>query len=212
NPAYDPERKKGLQNELRLDDPIKMRAGVGGQHRMARPYSQDLRDRVVGSVVAGRSCRTTAVLFGVCVASVVKWSQRYRASGSAAAKPMGGHRRRILRSEREWLLGRITEKPDLTLRAVLAELVNRGMVVSHGALGAFFAREGITLKKSLHASEQDHVDVARRRARWRQHQGRLDPRRLVFIDETWAKDQHDPPPRALRPRHPAGCQGAARPL
>jgi transposase len=29
--------------------------------------------------------------------------------------------------------------------------------------------------------------VARRRARWKQHQGRLDPTRLVFIDETWAK-------------------------
>ena len=29
--------------------------------------------------------------------------------------------------------------------------------------------------------------MARKRARWRRHQGKLDPRRLVFIDETWAK-------------------------
>jgi transposase len=29
--------------------------------------------------------------------------------------------------------------------------------------------------------------VARKRARWRRHQGKLDPSRLVFIDETWAK-------------------------
>ena len=29
--------------------------------------------------------------------------------------------------------------------------------------------------------------MARRRARWRRHQGKLDPARLVFIDETWAK-------------------------
>ena len=43
------------------------------------------------------------------------------------------------------------------------------------------------LKKSLHASEQDRPDVARRRARWKQHQGKLDPTRVVFIDETWAK-------------------------
>src|ERR1700739_2937671 len=42
-------------------------------------------------------------------------------------------------------------------------------------------------KKSLHAAEQDRVDVARRRAQWKKYQGRLDPRRLVFIDETWAK-------------------------
>ena len=42
-------------------------------------------------------------------------------------------------------------------------------------------------KKSLHASEQDRPDVARRRAQWKKYQGRLDPSRLVFIDETWAK-------------------------
>jgi hypothetical protein len=45
---------------------------------------------------------------------VVKWSQRYRATGSAAAKRMGEHRRRILLGERVWLLARIEEKPDLT--------------------------------------------------------------------------------------------------
>src|SRR6266404_5161958 len=42
-------------------------------------------------------------------------------------------------------------------------------------------------KKTLFASEQDRHDVARKRQRWKSHQGRLDPDRLVFIDETWAK-------------------------
>ena len=42
-------------------------------------------------------------------------------------------------------------------------------------------------KKTLFASEQDRPDVARKRQRWKSHQGRLDPARLVFIDETWAK-------------------------
>jgi transposase len=42
-------------------------------------------------------------------------------------------------------------------------------------------------KKTLFATEQDRPDVARRRARWKAYQGRLDPARLVFIDETWAK-------------------------
>ena len=49
-----------------------------------------LRNRVVSSVASGRTCRATAALFGVSVASVVKWSQRWHAGGSAAAKPMGG--------------------------------------------------------------------------------------------------------------------------
>jgi transposase len=37
------------------------------------------------------------------------------------------------------------------------------------------------------ATEQNRPDVAWRRARWRRYQGRIDPARLVFIDETWAK-------------------------
>ena len=45
---------------------------------MARAYSLDLRERVVGAVAAGQSCRSVAKTFMVSVASVVKWSQRQR--------------------------------------------------------------------------------------------------------------------------------------
>jgi transposase len=82
------------------------------------------------------------------VASVVKWSQRWRASGSAAAKPMGGRRPLRLTGERAWLLARIAEKPDLTLRAVVAELAERGTPASYGAVWRFFKHEGITFKKN----------------------------------------------------------------
>src|SRR6476619_5223375 len=54
-------------------------------------------------------------------------------------------------------------------------------------MGVFRARGHHVQKKSLHASEQDRPDIARRRERWKKYQGRLDARRLVFIDETWAK-------------------------
>ena len=42
------------------------------------------------------------------------------------------------------------------------------------------------------ASEQDRPDVARRRAQWRKYQGRIDPKRLVFIDETWTRTNMAP--------------------
>ena len=47
-------------------------------------------------------------------------------------------------------------------------------------------------KKTLFAIEQLRPQVARRRAQWRKYQGRLDPKRLVFIDETWAKTNMTP--------------------
>src|SRR5882762_4024811 len=114
---------------------------------MARAYSLDLRERVVAAVTAGASCRKVASIFKVSVASVVKWSQRFRATGSAAARPVGGRRPYALAGEREWLLGRLAEKPDLTLRALVGELAQRGIVVSYYAVWHFFEHEGISFKK-----------------------------------------------------------------
>ncbi len=114
---------------------------------MARSYSLDLRERVVGAFAAGETCRSVAARFDVSVASVVKWSQRYRATGSAAALPRGGNRPYALAGEREWLLARIAETPDLTLRGLVAELLGRGIAVSYYAVWYFFDHEGISFKK-----------------------------------------------------------------
>ena len=113
---------------------------------MARAYSLDLRERVVAAVAAGDSCRAVAATFKVSVASVVKWSQRFRATGSAAARPMGGNRPYAL-AERDWLLARLAEQPDITLRALVAELAERGIKVSYYAVWHFFEHEGISFKK-----------------------------------------------------------------
>jgi transposase len=128
---------------------------------MGRAYSLDLRERVVAAVLAGESCRAVAATFKVSVASVVKWSQRFRTSGSAAAKPMGGNRPYALACERAWLLKRITEQPDITLRALLAELAERGITVSYYAVWHFFEHEGISFKKK---PARQRAGSSRRRA------------------------------------------------
>src|SRR5467141_2013957 len=76
---------------------------IGGQYAMGRAYSLDLRERVVAAVAAGESCRSVAVTFKVSVASVVKWSQRFRATGSAAARKVGGRRPYALQGQGNWL-------------------------------------------------------------------------------------------------------------
>lgn len=114
---------------------------------MARAYSLDLRERVLAAVTNGAPCRSVAETFGISPASVVKWSQRFRASGSAAAKPMGGKRPFALADERTWLLARVAAKPDITLRALVAELAERGVKVSLYATWHFLEKEGITFKK-----------------------------------------------------------------
>ena len=51
---------------------------------------------------------------------------------------------------------------------------------------------GTASKKTLFATEQERPAIARRRAQWQKYQGRLDPKRLVFVDETWASTNMAP--------------------
>ncbi|BCG76126.1 hypothetical protein MesoLj113a_72840 [Mesorhizobium sp. 113-1-2] len=51
-------------------------------------------------------------------------------------------------------------------------------------MGVRSRREAQSQKKTLIAAEQDRPDVARRRAQWAKYQDRIDPSRLVFIDES----------------------------
>lgn len=51
----------------------------------------------------------------------MKWSQRFRATGSAAAKPRGGKKAYVVVGQRERLLARIAESPNLTPRAMMVE-------------------------------------------------------------------------------------------
>jgi transposase len=57
--------------------------------------------------------------------------------------------------------------PDLTLRALVAELGDRGVVTSYGSVWWIVHDAGISFKKTLFATEQDRADVARRRAQWK---------------------------------------------
>jgi transposase len=122
---------------------------------MARPYSMDLRERVVRAVDGGLSRRRAASLFALAISTVVEWVRVWRETGSVAAKPMGGDHSSRLKGERAWLLGRIEAVPDLTLEEIRRELKDRGILVGYGTVWRFFAGEGISFKKNR----------ARRRAR-----------------------------------------------
>jgi transposase len=157
---------------------------------MSRPYSDDLRSRAVAAVEAGKSRHQVAKLFQVGVSSVIRWVDRRRRTGSFSPRPMGGNRGyRIEGEHRAWLLERMVAKPDLTLEEIRRELAERGLAVGYGTgLAVLRARAADAQKKTLYASQQDRPDVVEARAAWRELQPSLPIERLVFIDETWAKD------------------------
>ena len=83
---------------------------------MGKPYSVDLRERVVAAVVTGgMSCNRAAQQFGVGISTAIKWVKRLRETGSVAPGKIGGYRpKAISGAHRLWLLQRI--KDDFTLR------------------------------------------------------------------------------------------------
>jgi hypothetical protein len=89
------------------------------------------------------------------------------------------------------LLERI-KAPGMTVRALTLELRDRGAVVDHVSVWRLLKGSGFSFKKTLFASEHDRPAVARRREQCRKYQDRVDPRRLVFTDETWAKTNMTP--------------------
>jgi hypothetical protein len=55
-----------------------------------------------------------------------------------------------------------------------------------------YPKRALVHEKSVVASEHDRPDIARRRAQWKKYQSRIEPERLVFIDETWTKTNMAP--------------------
>ncbi|MBV8104926.1 MAG: IS630 family transposase [Hyphomicrobiales bacterium] len=156
---------------------------------MAKPYSQDLRDRVIDAVRTGKMSRRAAARhYAVSESVAVKWLERVERHGSREPVGHGGHRASKLMPHRELLEAARAEKSDVTLQALCDRLsAERGVKADTSMMSRFFRKIGVTFKKTLVAREQDRRDISRHRARWRTYQGLIDPRRLIFLDETWTK-------------------------
>jgi putative transposase len=114
---------------------------------MGRPYSNDLRERVVAAVEDGASCREAASRFGVGVSTAIRWVRRFKDTGSFAADHMGGRRRMAIAGpHRVWLIGRCAAK-DFTLRGLVDELAERGVKVDYRSVWNFVHAENLSYKK-----------------------------------------------------------------
>jgi transposase len=116
---------------------------------MAKPYSMDLRERVVAAVEdGGVSRRRAAAQFGVAISTAINWVRRFRETGSVAPGQMGGHKPKAIRgAHRAWLLERTSEQ-DFTLRGLVAEFAGRGLKVDYRTVWNFVHAENLSFKKN----------------------------------------------------------------
>jgi transposase len=114
---------------------------------MARPYSMDLRARVVRAVEAGASCRATAAKFEVSVSFVVKLMQRWRRQGTLQADRVGGWKRSTLAPHAARVQALLAAAPDLTIAELRGRLAAAGIATSRSSVGRFLIAAGLTRKK-----------------------------------------------------------------
>ncbi len=115
---------------------------------MPKPYSNDLRTRVIEAIEAGASRREAAERYEISASAAVLWAQRWEQTGSFAAKPSGGSISR-LEEHGEWLLALISEHSDLTLDEVVLAMRKRRIACSRSAVWRFFDRHKISFKKKF---------------------------------------------------------------
>ena len=113
---------------------------------MGRPYSIDLRERVVAAVTGGMSCNRAAKQFGVGISTAINWVQRFHETGSVKPDRIGGYRpKKIAGRHREWLMQRCGK--DFTVRGLVAELAERGLKVDYRTMWEFLHAEKLSYKK-----------------------------------------------------------------
>jgi transposase len=115
---------------------------------MARPYSTDLRERIVLAVVKdGLSRNQAAARYGVAVSTVIGWVHRFQETGSLAPGQMGGHKPRKISGEHAvWLASRI-QAGDFTLHGLVGELAGRGLVADYHTVWDFVHAARLSYKK-----------------------------------------------------------------
>ena len=115
---------------------------------MARPYSQDLRDRVLAAAHAGLTHGAVAARFAVGESTVRSWLRRERVTGSAAARPNRGGRPKLDAAGDAALRALVAERNDRTLAELAGGLRERtGVRVSVMAVWRACARLALRRKK-----------------------------------------------------------------
>jgi transposase len=116
---------------------------------MAKPYSEDLRRRVIDAVDGGATIPEAGEQCGVSISSVVRFLKLQRETGSVGAAKFGGYKEFVLASHEELVRGVIEEQPDITLVELKARLAKKNVSVSKSSISRFLIHLKLPFKKKV---------------------------------------------------------------
>jgi transposase len=131
---------------------------------MGRPYSQDLRTRIVAAVEAGTSRNKVAKQFAVSVSCVVKLMQRFQRTGTVTPAPRG--KKPYALAEHEVTVRElVAARPDLTIDELHQALGEHGIQVGRSSVNRFLHKCNLTFKKSHSTRPNSNARMLRPPAR-----------------------------------------------
>jgi transposase len=133
---------------------------------MPKPYSLDLRERVVSYVEAGHSRRAAAAHFRVSASFVINLMTAFGERGGVAPKALGGWRHSKLDPHRVFILRRVAEKDDISMPELAGELqAASGVKAAPASLSRWLIRNGLSFKKKAFRPANAIGPTCARRAR-----------------------------------------------
>src|ERR1700693_1292552 len=128
---------------------------------MAKPYSDDLRERVVAAIEAGHTREEVAELYNMALSTVGGFIRRKRETGSISAHKFGGYKTFSLEPHTDLVKELLAEQPDRTLAELQARLEKEKVKVSQSGVSRVLHHIKLTFKKKEHP--RSRTRSARRR-------------------------------------------------
>src|SRR3954465_13749948 len=151
---------------------------------MGRPYSTDLRERVLRAYATGEGSQAViACRFEISESAVGSWLRQLHQEGRREPKPHGRGFRSILDEDEGALLrSLVKDKNDGTLKEYAHAFLDKtGEEISESSICRALKRHGLVIKKAVRASEQQRLDVSAEREGYSKDMATVDAWRLVFV-------------------------------
>ncbi len=131
---------------------------------MTRPYSEDLRERIVRVVESGSSRNAAAKRFEVSISFVVKLMQRWQQRGTIKADKYGGWKKPKLAPHADRIRALVKQNCDITIDELCVLLATEGIETKRSTLGDFLLAQGLSRKKRPPTPPNGSARTSRRRA------------------------------------------------
>jgi transposase len=114
---------------------------------MGKPYSEDLRARIVEAGQDGITIPEIAEQLGVSISSVIRFRRLHRETGSVGAAKFGGYKQHALAAHEALVRRLVAEQPDITLAELRAVLAKRKVTVAQSSISRFLHHLKLRFKK-----------------------------------------------------------------